>query len=165
MTMAGCSRPDGGRWLLLGMLCLALSAAIATSARAHTADEVQALVERAAAHILAVGQARAFADFTRPDGGFTVGGLYVFCNSADGRVLAHGDNPKLIGKNLSGVRDAEGRLPTAEIFRVGQAQGQGWIEYLWPNMSTGRVQRKNTFVLRIDADTVCASGYYKSDPT
>ncbi len=156
-------RPLLGATLLVCLLSVTLSSAT-RAATAHTADDVQATVERAAAHIRAVGPARAFADITRPDGGFVDGELYVFCNSADGTVLANGGNPKIVGKNLSGVRDAEGKQPVLDGIRLGLAQGQGWLSYLWPNMQAGQVQRKIVYVLRIDDRTICGSGYYKPDP-
>jgi cytochrome c len=150
--------------LLAGLLGVALIATASRSAAAGAAEKVQALVERAAAHISAVGRDKAFADISRPDGDFVDGDLYVFCDSADGTVLAHGGNPKLVGKNLGGVRDAEGNQPILDGVRLGLAQGHGWHEYLWPNAQAGRVQRKVTYILRIDDRTVCGSGYYESDP-
>jgi cytochrome c len=150
--------------LLACLLGAALSAVAWRPAAAHTADDVTALVERAAAYIRSAGQARGFADITRADGGFVDGDLYVFCNSADGIVLANGGNPKIVGKNLAGVRDADGRQPILDGIRLGLSQGQGWLEYLWPNTQTGHVQRKKTYVLRIDDRTVCGSGYYELDP-
>jgi cytochrome c len=78
-------------------------------------------------------------------------------------VLANGGNPRLVGRNLAALRDAEGRLPIVEINRVGLTDGQGWVEYLWPNPQTHRVQRKITYVVRIDDQTVCGSGFYKAD--
>jgi cytochrome c len=149
--------------LLTRLLGVALTAATCGPAKAHTAGEVQALVERAAEHIKSVGQQQAFADITRPDGGFIEGDLYVFCNSADGTVLANGGNPKLIGKSLAAVSDAEGRKPVFDGVRLALTQGQGWLEYLWPNPLAGHVQHKMTYVLRIDDRTVCGSGYYKPD--
>jgi cytochrome c len=146
------------------LLGTAFFAAAGQPAWASTAAEAKALLERAAAHIQAVGPARAFADITSPDGGFVDGELYVFCTTPDGTMLAQGGNPKLVGKNLMAIRDPEGTRTTAGIIRVGQTQGQGWLEYLWPNPSTGRVQRKATYVLRIDERTICASGYFKPDP-
>jgi cytochrome c len=167
MTNACAARLSRGvptRALRAGILGVALAAAIGWPATAHTADDVQALVQRAAAHIKSVGQERAFADITRPDGGFVDGDLYVFCNSADGTVLANGGNPKLIGKSLAAVTDSEGRKPVFDGIRLALTQGQAWLEYLWPNPPAGRVQHKMTFVLRIDDRTVCGSGYYKLDP-
>ena len=164
MIASRCSRPRGVRCLLAGLLVLVLSGWAVRPAAAELADAAQTLVERAATHIQAVGAARAFADITRPGDQFTDGELYVFCLDADGTVLANASNPKLVGKNLSAVQDTEGRLPAAEIYRVGHTQGQGWVEYLWPNPQTRRVQRKVTYTRRIDDGTVCAAGYYKTDP-
>jgi cytochrome c len=152
------------RSLRAGLLGITLFAAVGRPADARTAEEAKALLERAVVHIQAVGPARAFADITRPDGGFVDGELYVFCTTPDGTMLAHGGNPKLVGKNLIGIRDPEGTSTTAGIIHVGQAQGQGWLEYLWPNPSTGRIQRKATYVVRVDQRTICASGYFKPDP-
>ncbi len=156
--------PVARRRLLGCLFGVTLSAGSCWAATAHTTDEITALVERAAAHIRSVGPVQAYADITRPDGGFVDGDLYVFCNSADGIVLANGGNPKIVGKNFASVRDAEGRQPILDGVRLGLTQGQGWLEYLWPNMKSGRVQRKMTYVLRIDDRTVCGSGYYKPDP-
>jgi cytochrome c len=141
----------------------AASVASGIPAAAHTAAETQALVERAAAHILAVGQKQAFADFTRPDGGFVDGDLYVFCLAPDGTQLANGGNPKLVGKNLTAVPDGRGTLIGAEIQRISLTQGRGWVEYYWPNPRTLRVQRKDAYVLRVDDRTICVSGYYTPD--
>jgi cytochrome c len=145
------------------LLAGVMLAELVSPATAHPSDDVQALVERAAAHIQAVGKPRAFADISNPDGDFRHGELYVFCDSTDGTVLAHGDNPKLVGKNLTTVMDAEGITPTLEVIRLGQTKGSGWVEYLWPNAQTHRIQHKVTYVLRIDDETICASGYYKPD--
>jgi cytochrome c len=152
------------RPLLACLLGVILPAGAGGPATAHTADEVQTLVERAAAHIQTVGPARAFADITRPDGGFVDGDLYVFCNTPDGIVLANGGNPRIVGKNIAGVRDAEGKQPILDGVRLALTQGHGWLEYRWPNMQTGRVQHKVTYVLRVDDRTVCGSGYYTADP-
>jgi hypothetical protein len=140
--------------------------AFTISARAEepTADDVKALVERAAAHVRLVGHARAFADFDRPDGGFVDGELYVFCSDADGTMVAHGGNPKLVGGNLRDVRDPDGNLPGIAMQRIGNIQGGGWLEYRWPNPLTKRIELKVAYVLKVDDHTLCGSGYYKDTP-
>jgi cytochrome c len=148
------------RVLSAGLLGIALLAAIAKPVSAGTADDVQALVRRAVEHIRLHGRQQAFADFSRPDGGFVEGDLYIFCDDADNIVLAHGGNPKLIGKNMSATRDIDGKLPVPELYRVGQTNGSGWVEYRWPNPREGTIQRKIAYVVRIDDKTVCGSGYY-----
>jgi cytochrome c len=138
---------------------------VMTPASSHTADEAQALAERGLAHIQDVGREQAFADFNRPDGGFIDGELYVFCSDNTGTQLANGGNPKLVGKNLSSARDANGKGGTnVELHRIAQTKGYGWYEYLWPNPAKGRVERKVVYVIRIDDQIICASGYYKPVP-
>jgi cytochrome c len=151
------------RVLLAGLLGAACFTAVPQPVFAHSPEEAQALVERAADYIRANGREEAFAAFNRPDGGFVDGELYVFCNDITGLQLANGGNPKMVGKNLSTLRDAEGHLTTVDINRIGQTAGHGWYEYLWPNPAKGRIERKVTYVLRIDDRTVCASGYFKPD--
>ena len=130
---------------------------------AGSREEVQALVERAAEYVRVHGRQQAFADFNRPDGGFVDGDLYVFCDDAAGVNLANGGNPNLVGRNLAAVRDADGKLPALDLYHITQTKGQGWYNFLWPNPATGRVESKIVFAIRIDDQTFCASGYYKSD--
>ena len=137
--------------------------ALVVSASAHsgTAQEAQALAERAVRHIHDVGRKQAFADFSRPDGGFVDGELYVFCQDASGVVVAHGGNPKLVGRNMADVRGPDGRLANVEINHLGLTQGSGWLEFRWPNPVTKRIELKAAYVLKVDDHTVCGSGYYK----
>jgi signal transduction histidine kinase len=141
-----------------------LAITIAVPAAARTADEAKALAERAVAHIHAVGRDQAFTDFSRPDGGFVDGELYVFCQDVSGVVVAHGGNPKLVGRNMAGVRGPDGRLPNVEINQLGFSQGSGWLEFRWPNPVTKRIELKDAYVLKVDDSTVCGSGYYKGTP-
>ena len=88
---------------------------------------------RAAAYIKQVGEDKAFTDFTRPDGGFTQGELYVFCYDHDGVNKAHGANSSFVGKNLLHIKDPDGKEPNFEIVKTGFEQGQGWVDFKWPN--------------------------------
>jgi signal transduction histidine kinase len=146
----------------LAALCL-MSLLAGPAVSAHDADDAQALAERAVAHIRQVGRAQAFADFSRPDGGFVDGDLYVYCQDADGTVVAHGGNPRLVGRNLAGVRDPDGHYPNDEINHLGLTQGSGWLEFRWPNPATRRIELKVAYVLKVDDHTVCGSGYYRPD--
>jgi cytochrome c len=147
--------------------CLAIifgALAFNTPTNAGTAEEARALAERALVHIHDVGREQAFADFSRPDGGFVAGELYIFCQDISGVVVAHGGNPKLVGRNMSDVRGPDGRLANVEINHLGLTQGSGWLEFRWPNPATKRIELKAAYVLKVDDHTVCGSGYYKGDP-
>jgi hypothetical protein len=147
---------------LRGLIAAATIAGLASPAfAARTADETKAFVERAVAHIKEVGPEKAFADFSRPDGGYVDGELYMFCYSKDGVNKAHGGNPSFVGKNLLGVKDPDGVLPNAEIIKKGMTEGTGWVEFKWPNPLSKKVEAKSAYVMKVDEDTVCGSGYYK----
>jgi cytochrome c len=154
----------GTTWLArIAMIVLGMIA-MSGVVNAGTAEQAQALAERAVAHIHDVGRERAFADFSRPDGGFVNGDLYVFCQDVSGVVVAHGGNPMLVGRNMADVRGPDGRLANVEINHLGLTQGSGWLEFRWPNPVTKRIELKAAYVLKVDDHTVCGSGYYKSSP-
>src|SRR5207342_1983875 len=104
-------------------VCAVLAAAFAvlpagSYLAGRTSDEAKSFAERAVVHINDVGRDRAFADFSRPDGGYVDGELYMFCYAADGTNLAHGGNPAFVGKNLLNVKDPDGKFSNAEIIRT-----------------------------------------------
>jgi signal transduction histidine kinase len=145
-------------WFLSAMGLVSL---FAFSASAATADEAKTLAERAAAHVKDVGRDKAFADFSKPDGGFVNGELYVFCQDKDGTVVAHGGNPAIVGKNMLNVKDPDGKAPNAAMNDLGLTKGEGWYDFRWPNPETKRIQEKSAYVIKIDDHTICGSGYYK----
>jgi cytochrome c len=129
-------------------------------ALAATAEQAKAFSERAAAHIAQVGEAQAFADFTRKDGGFVDGELYVFCYDRNGVNKAHGGNPSLVGRNLLHIKDPDGAEPNLLIVKMGFKQGRGWVNFKWPNPVTKTIENKSAYVIRTN-DVACGVGYYK----
>ena len=76
-------------------------------------------------------------------------------------MVAHGGNPKIVGRNMADVRGPDGRLANVEINHLGLTQGSGWLEFRWPNPATRRIGLKVAYVLKVDDQTVCGSGYYQ----
>lgn len=145
---------------VIGTVVALTLGALATPGYATTADEAKALSERASAYIKQVGEDKAFSDFTRPDGGFTQGELYVFCYDHDGVNKAHGANAAFVGKNLLHIKDPDGKEVNSEIVKLGFEQGTGWIDFKWPNPVTKKIQQKSAYIMRTNA-VVCGVGYYK----
>jgi cytochrome c len=133
-----------------------------TAERAYgaTAEEAQALVEKAVAHVKKVGEEQAFKDFTSKEGGFIEGELYVFCYSPDVTLVAIGGNPSMVGKNLRNLKDPDGKEASYELVQMGLEHGSGWVDYKWPNPVTKKIQTKSAYVLKVN-DKVCGTGYYK----
>jgi hypothetical protein len=109
----------------------------------------------------AVGRDPAFADFSRPDGGFVDGELSIVCLDVDGVVVAHGGNPKLLGRTLANVN---GQPIGIEVSAFGLAQGHGWLAYPWPNPMTKPIEPKAVYVLKAGDRTVCGLGYDNGAP-
>ena len=140
-----------------------LTVALPAVAQTHTTpEEVVAFVQKAVAHIGTAGEAKAYADFSNTSGEWVKGELYVFCHRiSDGTNLAHGGNPGLVGKNVSGFKDPDGVLVNQRIFDKVKADGKGWVEYKWPSPVTKKVEPKAIYSEKVGADAVCGSGYYK----
>lgn len=140
-----------------------LTALGAGAAEKGTADEAVAMVKKAAEFMKKNGKEKAFAEFNNPKGQFIQKDLYIFVFGAngDGIELANGANVKLVGKNLLEMKDADGKFLIKDILAVGMGkEGKGWIDYKWPNPTTGTIDGKRTYVERVD-DVVIGCGIYK----
>jgi cytochrome c len=86
--------------LLLGLTVMAAMLVVGSlfADERGTPDEAKALVEKAAAHLTAVGAEKAFADFNNPTGGYVDRDLFVFVYSLDGKIVSAGANTALLGR-------------------------------------------------------------------
>ncbi|MEP1931824.1 MAG: cache domain-containing protein [Roseibium sp.] len=124
-----------------------------------TADEATALLNNAVAHVGSAGSETAYKDFSTKGNEWQDRDLYVFCFDKDGKVVAHGANAKLVGKNLMKVKDADGNLFIGELVSTGLGGG-GWVDYRWPNPVSKKVEQKSSVVKQAGAD-ICGVGIYK----
>jgi len=126
-----------------------------------TAEEATAMVKKAAAFLKANGKEKTFAEVSNPSGQFVKGDLYVFIHDMEGNCLAHGGNPKLIGKNLLDLKDATGYNMVKGFIDVAKTKGKGWVDYKWPNKTTKEVENKSTYLEKVD-DLIVSVGIYKN---
>ena len=82
------------------LAALFVTLAMIGSAFATTPDQAKAMVDKAIAHVKAVGPEKAYTDFNTPGNQFFDGELYVFAYDMEGTNLALGGNPKMTGKSL-----------------------------------------------------------------
>lgn len=149
------ANPTIHAWLTACALAACPAAAIAA-----TPEQAKAISERASDHIRKVGEEKAFADFTRKNGGFVEGELYVFCYDRKGVNLAHGGNKAFVGRNLLHIKDPDGAEPNLLIVRMGFDHGRGWVDFKWPNPVTKRIEKKSAYIIRTN-EVACGVGYYK----
>lgn len=125
-----------------------------------SADEAKALIDKGISFYKANGKEKALAEFSNPAGQFIQGDLYIFIWSSNGVVLAHGANQKLIGKDVSELKDADGKMFVKEGVELAKSKGSGWVDYKWSNPTTKKIEAKSTFVKKVD-DIIFCCGIYK----
>jgi signal transduction histidine kinase len=117
------------------------------------------MVKKAVASVQANGKDKALAQFNDPKGEFVKGEFYIFALDMNGVTVANGGNQKLVGKNLSEMKDADGKFFQKEFLRVGSAGG-GWVDYKWTNPETTKIGDKSAYVEKA-GDIVLGCGFYK----
>jgi cytochrome c len=146
---------------MLAGAALFACAGLALAAERGTGDEAVAMVKKAQAFVRASGKDKALAEFSNPQGTFKDRDLYVFVLDRTGNTLAHGGNPKLIGKAMIDLKDADGKLFIKAIVDTAfGAAGKVWVDYKWPNPVSKAVEPKSTYVEKYD-DMLIGVGIYK----
>ncbi|MEO6354085.1 MAG: cache domain-containing protein [Oxalobacteraceae bacterium] len=141
-------------------LCVLAFAGAAFAAEKGTADEAMSMVKKGVQLVKTNGKEKAFAEFNDPHGQFVKGDLYVMVYDMEGINKAHGSNPKLVGKNLIDIKDANGVFIVKNFIEVAKGKGHGWVDYKWPNSTTKAVEMKSTYVEKVD-DVLIGVGIYK----
>jgi cytochrome c len=132
----------------------------ALAAETGTADEATAMVKKAVAFLKANGKEKALAEFNNQNGQFKNRDLYIFVQDMKGKMLAHGGNDKLIGKDLIDLKDADGKFFVKNLIEVASTKGSGWVDYKWTNPSTKAIEAKSSYVEKVD-DVFVGCGIYK----
>ncbi|WP_295992781.1 cache domain-containing protein [Rugamonas sp.] len=126
-----------------------------------TAAEAIAMVKKAVALIKSDGKEKAYAAFSdRANTSFHDRDLYIFVYDLNGVAVAHGNNPKMVGKPLIDLKDNEGKPLVKEMVDVAKLRGRGWVKYKWPNPVAKTIESKSSYVERVD-DVLVGSGIYK----
>jgi cytochrome c len=146
--------------LLATAILLVAGIASAPAAEFATKEEAQAMVVKAVAFIKQEGAPKAYAEFTNKKGQFTDRDLYVVVYGLDGKVLAHGQNDKLVGQDLIDLQDVDGKFFVKERVQLARQQGTFWQDYKFVNPTNKKIEPKQMYCQRLDETAVCA-GVYK----
>ena len=135
-------------------------AGAALAAGHGTAPEAEAMVKKAVAYIKAQGPDKAYEEFTNGKS-FKDRDLYVIVYDLNGKNLAQGANPKLVGKDLIGLKDPDGK-PLIQMFvDLAKSKGKGWVDgYKFMNPVTQKMEGKAMYLERV-GDTLVGCGIYK----
>ena len=152
----------------LSILAAVLAFAIGAPATAQdkskgTSAEATAMVDKAIAHIKKVGREKAFADFSSKKAPWVDRDLYVVVYDMKGKVLAHGANEKLIGKDVIDLRDNDGKYfvkERVEMMSKGP-EAKGWQDYKFMNPVSRQIEPKQMYLRRFE-DLIVGCGIYKN---
>lgn len=129
----------------------------ATAADFASEAEAKAMAEKAATHLKSAGLGAAAKDFMVPGGVWHDRDLYVFVFDLKGTTIAHGAKAALVGRNLSGLRDIDGKQFVQEMTSIAD---NGWVDYKWQNPTSKAVEPKTSYIVRV-ADHIVGVGAYK----
>jgi len=145
--------------MMMCIFCLMTTLTVFAFASAGP-DQAKSMVQKAVKHLKENGPDKAFSDFNNPKGSFVAGELYIFVYDLSGKNVAHGANPSVIGQNLIGLTDADGKLLIKEMVDLAKSKGNGWVDYKYKNPTTGAVEAKTSFIERA-GDYLVGCGIYK----
>jgi signal transduction histidine kinase len=139
------------------VLVLGLNTALA--AEVGTKDEATAMVKKAIGFLKTNGADKAYAEISNPKGQFVDRDLYVVVYDMTGKCLAHGANPKMIGRDLIDNKDVDGKEFVKERVEMMKKQASGWQEYKFRNPTTNQIEPKAMYIERLN-DVIVGCGVY-----
>ena len=127
---------------------------------ADPAAYTQGVVARALQLYRALGRERTLAHYNT--GGSIDGQWYLLVTQTDLRMLAHAQNPALVGQ-ISAGSGPDGYPARRAIVGLATEAG-AWIDYSYPNPESGETESKHTWAVSHDG-LIFASGWYEPGPS
>jgi cytochrome c len=144
---------------LISGLLLALTQTVYAKDEFASPKEAEAMVGKAVAAIKA-GKAKTYEEITKKDAKWVDRDLYVTVYDMTGKVLAHGANEKMVGKDLIELKDPDGKAFVKERMELAKSKGKFWQDYKFTDPLTKKVLPKQMYCEKLDDSAVCA-GVYK----
>ncbi|MHC1730377.1 MAG: cache domain-containing protein [Syntrophobacteraceae bacterium] len=124
-----------------------------------TIDKARCWVDEARQFYIINGKRTALAEFTRPDGMFTEGAMYIFVLSTRGTMLAHGVSENFVGQEFLDLTDVDGKAFVREIVDRANSVGFGYVEYKWYHPITKKVEPKTVYFEKVENVIICSGVY------
>lgn len=150
-----------GRTLVLAFVIGGFACGSAHAVDRATKEQAVAMVQKAVAAIKSSGAEKVYKDVTGKAPEFEDRDLYVVVYGLDGVVLAHGSNPKFVGKKMLDAEDVDGKPFVKERVELARKQPSFWQDYKFVDPLTKKVEPKQMYCERLDETVVCG-GVYKT---
>ncbi len=139
----------------------ALTASVAGMRLRHgSSDEARAMVERAVAYAAAHGRDPAMAHFNSPTDAWVDRDLFIFCLDRNGNILANALSPLKVGLNVNTLDGVRGTHHSDRLWERAEQGTDPWVRYQIAHPRTGKLRLKETYVARLDDNTLVACGCY-----
>ena len=143
----------------LTALALALSFP-AWANKEATKDDAIAMVKKGIAFIKTNGIDKGYAEVSSRTGSFIDRDLYLVVYGLDGKCLAHGANPKQVGRDLMDLTDIDGKYFVKDRVAMVKAKPAGaWQEYKITNPVSKRIEPKVMYCEKLGETAVCGGVY------
>ena len=139
------------------------TAALLSASLAIAADDKAAaiaMVDKGAAYMDKNGKDALIKAVNDKNPDFVNETTYLTVRAPDGTQLAHPTNPKLVGKNMVVLGDADGKLFRKEIIDRAKSEGKGWVDYRYNNPQKNEIEKKSTYFMK-HGDVILEAGIYK----
>jgi signal transduction histidine kinase len=123
------------------------------------------MVQNAVAQIEKNGEA-AYSLFHDRTGPYIAKDAYIFVIDPSGVDLVNPGFPNLEGRNILDVKDTRGKKLVREMLYVVQANGSGWVDYMWPKPGESVSTQKSAYVSKAligDKWVMVGCGVYLAD--
>jgi len=145
---------------IVSMLFVATALSSVPALAADPTAAAVAMVEKGAAYMQKNGKDALIKEVNAKNPEFINDTTYLTVRALDGTQLAHPTNPKLVGKNMVVLPDADGKLFRKEIIDQAQSKGKGWVDYRYNNPANGNIEKKSTYFFK-QGDVILEAGIYK----
>ncbi|NJN00367.1 MAG: hypothetical protein HC793_01475 [Aquincola sp.] len=144
------------------LLCAGVTAALAMPTTPGSREDAKALAERAMTHVKKVGFEQAVKDFTADQSTWGLATrdrlVYIYVYDYTGKVMAHAVNGAVVGKDLIGIKDPDGKTPIADAIQKAKAGG-GFVEFRWASPATKKIARGVAFVIPVAGKDAYVGGH------
>jgi cytochrome c len=127
----------------------------------HTAEDAQAMVQKAIDHFHNKGAEATIAMVNSGAPEFRRDELYVFMVGPDRMTIANGADVTRVGLDAASIKDIDGKPFGKEMLERATAEG-AWVEYKFKNPVSGEIEQKISWVRKVDG-FIFGSGVYKGE--
>jgi cytochrome c len=145
---------------LITFLTALLLSLTARAAEHGTAEEALALINKTAAYLIDEGPEKTFFEVSNPKGRFIYRDLYVVIYDMQGKIMAHGMTPRLVGLNAMEYRDDDDKQFVRDIIERAAKGQHGPVDFKWVHPQTQQLHAKSTYFRQVGLYVITA-GIYK----